>query len=109
MKKKILSIAMASLLLAPLAVSAQIGGQPGNAPTVDVMKALDSITNWLFVILIVIAVISIIIAAYFFITAQGDADKVGKARQFVLYALIGVAVAILAKGLVLLVLKIVNV
>ena len=105
MKKKILSVITTGLLLVPLAVLAQ----GATAPSVDVMESLDSITNWLCVILLVVAAISIIIAAYYFVTAQGDADKIKTARQFVLYALIGVAVAVLAKGLVLLVLRIVNV
>ena len=67
------------------------------------IDALESLVDWLFTILLIIAVIFLVIAAFSFVTASGDPDKVGKARRFVLYALIGVAVAVAARGLVALV------
>jgi len=76
---------------------------PIDAPNQNVMSVLNNITNWLFAILLVIAAIAIIIAAFKFVTAQGDPEAVKSARQFVLYALIGVLVGILARGLVSLV------
>ncbi len=81
----------------------QVGNAPAQAPTNDVISVLNNIINWLFAILLIIAALAIIIAAYKFVTAQGDPEKVASARQFVLYALIGVLVAILARGLVALV------
>jgi hypothetical protein len=75
-------------------------------PKKDVEDALESIGNWLYTILLVVAVIFILLAAFTFITAGGDSDKVNKARVQVMYALIGVAVAVLAKGLIDFVLKI---
>jgi hypothetical protein len=54
----------------------------------------------------VVAVIYIIMAAFNFVTAAGDPEKVTKARNFVLYALIGVLVAFAAKGLINLISKI---
>jgi len=77
-----------------------LAAAPGSAPDVDIMELLDSITNWLFVILLIVAAIFIIMAGYFFVTAMGDPDKVKKARDFVLYAAIGVLVGFAAKGLV---------
>lgn len=102
MKKILASIVSVGLLAGPAIALAQ-----RRAPTVDVMRVLDSIADWLFSILLVIAAIAIIIAAYYFVTAAGDPDKTKKARDFVLYALIGVLVAFVAKGLVLLVERIV--
>ena len=78
-----------------------------NAPT-DVMGVLTKIGNWLFAILLVVAVIYIILAAFDFVTAGGDPEKVKTARNNVLYAMIGIAVAFLAKGLVVLVRMIVG-
>lgn len=71
----------------------------------DPIAVLNRIANWLFAILLIVAAIAIIIAAFQFVTASGDPEKVGSARQFVLYAMIGVLVALLAKGLIALVLK----
>lgn len=117
MKKILLSsILLVSLVLMPAVVSGDWwdwlggdwgGGSPAAAPTVDIMDVLDSIANWLFAILLIIAAIFIIIAGYFFVTAVGDPDKTKKARDFVLYALIGVLVGFVAKGLVVLVGRIV--
>lgn len=98
--KKVVSIVIStSIMVLPFLALAQ----SYSAPTVDVMEALDSITNWMFTILLIVAVLFIILAGFYFITAQGDPDRVSKARYMVLWSLVGVAVAILAKGLVLLI------
>lgn len=107
MKKIILGLALAGLVPA-VSSAQQIFGQPGpsDAPRwgdLDVMDVLERLTNWLFAILLIAAAIFIIFAAYNFVTAGGDPDKVSKARNFVLYALVGVLVGFIAKGLVLLI------
>jgi len=104
MKKVLSSLVLVTLLAAPAVVLAQAE----EAPELDIMEALDSITDWLFTILIVIAAIWIIVAAYTFVTAAGDPDKTKKARDFVMYAMIGVIVAFAAKGLVVLVSRMVG-
>lgn len=74
------------------------------APTIiespdEAVTLLETITNWFFTILMAVAVIMLILAAWTFLTAGGNPDSVTKARQMLVFALIGVAVAILAKGL----------
>lgn len=96
---------MTSLSIMPVVA---LAAATTTAPNLDVMATLTKITDWLFAILLVVAAIAIIIAAFQFITASGDPEKVGSARQFVLYAMIGVLVALLAKGLVALVSTIVT-
>ena len=61
---------------------------------------LGKVTDGLFVVLTVMAALTIVFAGYIFLTAGGDPEKVKKAREFVLYALIGVAVAFSARALV---------
>lgn len=106
MKKVLPSLALIGILVIPMIVSAQIG-QPEIAEELAICcgpgSILYNVTNWLFTILLVIAAIFIIIAAYMFVTASGDPDKTKTARNFVLYALIGVLVAFGARGLVWLV------
>jgi len=104
MKKFVSTIVASSLLVLPTLGLAQ----PASAPTVDVLQALDDVTNWLFALLLIVAVIYLILAGFYFITAQGDPDKVAKARNMVLYALIGVVVAVAAKGLVVLVRRVMS-
>ncbi len=110
MRKTILSsILLAALVLTPTAAGAFWdwggwgGGAPEGAPTLDILDVLDNITDWLFAILLIVAAIFIIIAGYFFVTATGDPEKTKRARDFVMYALIGVLVGFVAKGLVMLV------
>ena len=97
MKKILIGLTAVGILAVPLLGLAQ----PTEAPTLDIMVVLDRITNWLFALLLIVAAIFIIIAAYFFVTAQGDPEKTKSARNFVLYAVIGVLVGFIAKGLVI--------
>jgi phosphoglycerol transferase MdoB-like AlkP superfamily enzyme len=106
MKKVSLALTVGMLFL-PLAALAQYGGGVPQLQAVDVMEVLNNIVNWLFAILLVVAVIYLILAGYFFVTSQGEPDKMSKARNMVLYALIGVLVAFVSKGLIELVRRIV--
>ena len=104
MNKILKKLAILTFLFAPLVASAQ-ETVPAN---IDVMVVLERIVNWLFSILLVIAAIYIVKAGITFVTAGGDPGKVETARNDVMYALIGVAVAILSRGLVVLVRTIVG-
>ena len=119
MKKVLVSLILVSILVVPAMVSAQpdiwdflgFGKKtppPENtvAPDTDVMRTLDNLTDWMFAILLIIAAIFIIVAAFNFVTAAGDPEKTKTARMYVLYAMIGVLVGISAKGLVALVRRI---
>lgn len=116
MGKKLLKLILSGLLIFPALAAAQglSGDMPnitpptwGNAP--NVMEVLNRVADGLFAILLVVTAIAIILAAYYFVTAAGEPDKVKKARDFVIYALVGLLVAFLAKGLVYLVATIVGV
>ena len=122
-KKIIVFAVLCSLLSLPLLALPQVslgivpgsdfeptGGPNNRVPkNLNVMKVLNRIVDWIFSILLVFAAIMIVVAAFYFVTAQGNPDQVTKARNFVLWALIGVLVAFLARGLVNFVVKIANV
>jgi len=76
-----------------------------QAPTLGVIETFDRIIDILFTSLLFFAAIMIVVAAYYFVTAAGNPETVSKARHFVMYALIGVTVALLARGLVVFVNK----
>lgn len=103
--KKILSILiLVNFLILPL-----VGLANGNTDSpVDVIAALNRIVNWLFTILVAVAGIAIVIAGYYYVTAAGNPEQITKARNFILYALIGVLVGLLARGMVSLVQTIVK-
>ena len=100
MKRKIiLNIIVFIALLIPLVIFA--ADPPIKAPTTPVVTVLENIEKYLYHLLVFfIAPICIIIAAFYFVTAGGNEEQIKKARMFVLYALIGVVVAIAAKGMV---------
>jgi len=57
------------------------------------------ITNIIFVLVILIVVVLIVFAAYNFITSSGDPAKVATGRSLIIWAMIGLAVALLARGI----------
>ncbi|MCK4520867.1 hypothetical protein KAT95_03350 [Candidatus Parcubacteria bacterium] len=96
MKKIISVLILASLLVLPLGILAYT--EP-TLPSTELDAALENITNFLFWLLMAVAIIFLIVAGITFVTAQGDPEKVKKARDYVLYALIGVVIGVMAKGL----------
>lgn len=69
-------------------------------PESNVETTIGVLTNWFFAIFLIVAVWFFIWAGFNFLTANGDTEKVSKARNQVLYGVIGVLIAALAKGLV---------
>ena len=106
MKKILSAIFLVSLFLTVPVVSL---AQPAEAipDTIttpdDIIAIIDNAANWLFVILLSVALLFILIAAFQFLTSGGDPARVQSARASLMYALIGLAVAFLARGLVFLV------
>ena len=107
MKKKLLALATISLLVFPVAILAQVEPTETIPDTIttpqDIIVMIERVANWFFAILLAVALLFILVAAFQFLTSGGDPGKVGTARQALTYALVGIAVAFLAKGLVLLV------
>jgi len=102
MKKILASISLISLAI-PVFALAQPSIDTQKWKNVDIWSALDTVTNYIFWLVIMAAVIFIIVAGYNFITAAGEPEKIKTAQRMVLYALIGVLVVFLAWGLVKLV------
>lgn len=101
MKKVLAGLILTSLLVLPALGLAQTA--PNVAPTINIMDVLPRIADWIFSILLIVAVIFLILGAYNFVTSAGDAEKVTAGKQMIMWALVGVAVALLARGLVALV------
>lgn len=60
--------------------------------------AICDVFTWMFWILLSVSVIMILWAAYLFVTAQDDASQVTEAKDAMLYAAVGIVVALLARG-----------
>ncbi|MCD5396384.1 MAG: pilin, partial [Candidatus Pacebacteria bacterium] len=80
--------------------------EPAQLPRWDAREVLNlvtRITNWIFTFLIAVVVIMVLVAGYMFVTAGGNPEKQGKASKILIYALIGFAVGMLARGVIALV------
>lgn len=98
--KKILSLIFAvSLLVLPVLVSADtVLPNPLRDSTVEGL--ISRIAGFLYWVGLSIAIIVIVIAGITFIISAGDPTKTEKAKRIMLYTIIGVAIMILAKGLI---------
>jgi hypothetical protein len=67
------------------------------------------ITDWLFMIVMIIVIILILVGAFTLITAGGSEEGVRKGRNYIVFAMIGVAVALLAKAIPYIVATIISV
>jgi membrane-associated HD superfamily phosphohydrolase len=92
-------------LVMPLLALAQVGGAPTARITniTGVLCAINTVVNWLFFILIAVAVVFVIIAAFKYLTAGGDPEKVKSANHTLIYVVVAIVVAIIAKAIPLLV------
>lgn len=95
---------LAMLVVAPVVLAQQPGEIPGgfveqaDAPTtvggwVDI---LITVVQWFYTIVFIIAVLFILLAAWNFITSKGDPEKTKTARSQLLYAVVGIAVALIS-------------
>jgi hypothetical protein len=102
------AIALFALLLAaPAIVSAQnpgylptvLPGGEGEAGEVTIggwVGVLITVVRWFYTIIFIVAVLFILLAAWNFITSKGDPNQAKLARTQLLYAVIGIAVALIS-------------
>jgi len=57
------------------------------------------VTDWIFYIIIIGAGIMILYAAFLYLLAQGDPTSVGKANKLIIFAIIGLVIALMARAI----------
>ena len=104
MRKILTSITM---FLAPAVALAQSSPVAVPGTGTGVPEGIDAFytlicdaSNWVFAFVLIVAVIVLLFGAVSFFTARGNEDQVGDARRYITYALVGVAVAVLARALI---------
>ena len=98
--KKIVSFLVLTFIFSvPLLTGAQFNPGEGmgssgltNTSVYDIVKA---VMNWLLLILTILAVIGFIISGLMFIFSGGSDERAGKAKKYLTYSLIGIAVALI--------------
>lgn len=87
-------------IMANIAIGAVIDiPNPLGSGGKDVPTLIGTIANWLLGIGTVIATIIFLWAAFLFMTSGGSSTRVTQARQTLWYAIIGLAVLLLADGI----------
>lgn len=71
-----------------------------NCDTSGVDSAVNAAVTILSYVVGIVAVIMIIIAGFKYLTSGGDANKVGSAKSTLIYAIIGIVIAVLAQVIV---------
>lgn len=66
----------------------------------DVNSLMDKIVTWITLIVGILAFIYLVYAGIQYITAAGDAEKAKKGQQGIIYAIIGIIIAVLAYTIV---------
>lgn len=64
----------------------------------DVLRVLNRVVDWMFTFLLITAVILVMLAAYNYLFAAGDQDKIKKAHLMITYAAVAIAVGLLARS-----------
>ena len=124
MKKKLASLVLTSLLVTSLLPAIALA-QPADQCTMThdvgipgcptsgvctfatnqqcgiccVMNALFTVTDWIFYILVAVVALLVIWGGFTIATAGGAPDKVNAGRNFIMYAMLGFGVALLARAI----------
>lgn len=115
--KKTLFVIAALLLIGGIAAPAMAQLTPGQIPTPNQIgiqqtgpttistwvSVVISILKWFYTIVFVVAIFMILWSAFDFVTSKGDPTKTKNARTKLMYAIVGIAVALLSYGIVALV------
>ncbi|MBI4134385.1 MAG: hypothetical protein HY475_03110 [Candidatus Terrybacteria bacterium] len=93
------------LFLAPLGALLPLtvlAAAPTGVPRTlqDLYSVVCGASNWLFAFVMVIAVVAFLYGAILFFSTGGSEQQVSRARQVITYAVVGVAVAVLARSLI---------
>lgn len=106
-KTKIAALSLTALVIGLLVFGNVALGQVANIPGVGIVgpstvggivDIIRQVVRWVYIIFFIIAVLLIIFAAFTYLTAGGDPEKVAEAKNRLIYAAVAIAVAFLAVG-----------
>lgn len=107
--KKTLTVSLALLpAFLPMLALAQTVPPPPFTDAGGVVAVLCRIAGWMFDFLIVLVILFVLLAAFSYLGAGGDPEKVKAASNKLVYAAVAVAVALFARGFPLFVVNLVG-
>jgi len=104
MKKILLILTLLSLPVIVLAVEFE---NPIEATTTA--ELVDNIAGFIFKIAVVIVPLIILIGAFFIVTAAGDPKKIDQGKKLIIWAIIGFAIILFSKGIVVMIKQILGI
>ena len=98
MNKKLIALSNLAILLAlpAMALAFNAGSVPNAVPSLSIGDLIDVIFSIVWPVVVAFAIIMFILAAYMFMTAQGDPSKLQQARSAIIYGVVGMVVALVA-------------
>lgn len=111
MKKSLIDYILIPLVfLFLLSFIGQISAIELNSPTEynTIQELIKGIVGFLRNLALVITPLIIILAGYYFVTSAGDPKRVSQAQKMILYAVIGLAIILMAQAIITLIEKIVT-
>ncbi|MBI5306396.1 hypothetical protein HZB04_02340 [Candidatus Wolfebacteria bacterium] len=92
-------IAIISLGLLPLLAFAQptVPTVTGLSSYAGITGTIDKLANWMLGILVAVATVFFIYAGFLYLVGAGDEEKLGAAKNYIIYAVIAIAVGLLSK------------
>jgi len=74
----------------------------------DILGIINTFLSWIFTLLLVLAAIFIILAAFYYLTAGGDEEKISKAKGRLIYAVVAIAIGLVATSVRFVVEQLIN-
>jgi hypothetical protein len=71
-------------------------------------ELIPAIASWAFGFLIFLSALGIIFSGYVLVTSAGDPERISRGRRWLMYSLIGAAIGIMSRGLVTLIVHLVE-
>ena len=103
LKKIFVMGSVVAVAVLPLLATAQNLNQPvpvTKHPLDQLVGILNTLTNWLLTAVIVLAGLFVVYAGFTYLQAGGDPEKVGSAKNYLIYAAVAIAVGLLSKLIV---------
>jgi len=97
MKKVLISTILLVILIPILCFGVRDPLRDGASQNLD--EVIEKILSWLFPIALVVAVLMILIGAFMLVTGGASPDMVNKGKKTIIYALIGLSIVIISKGI----------
>lgn len=99
MNKKLIFASTILIALIPLGTIFAVGFEsPFGSVTFDEM--MDRILSWLWPLSGVVAVLMILVGAYYLVLSGGNSEKIVIGRKIIIYALVGFAIITVSNGIV---------